>query len=91
MFAHDPLHGRETYARSFEILGAVQALKHTEQFVRVFHVEAHPIIPHENRFPPGNHSFAHRDFGRGSGASIFHGICQQVGENLLDQAGIAFG
>ena len=41
------LHGGQPYAGAFKRVVGMEALKHTEQFVRVFHVEAYSVIPNE--------------------------------------------
>src|SRR5262249_19630736 len=45
MTMDDALHNRQTHPCPFVIFGAVQALKHAEEFVRIGHVEAHPVVP----------------------------------------------
>src|SRR5688572_6950724 len=46
----DPLHDGQPDAGAFIVLGAVQPLKHTEEFVRIPHVEARAVVAHEKRF-----------------------------------------
>ena len=40
----DALNRRKADPRAFELLGQMQALKHTEQLVLVLHVEAHAVV-----------------------------------------------
>jgi hypothetical protein len=44
MPVHDALHDRQAHPGPFIVLGAMQALKDTEQFVGVFHVESRAIV-----------------------------------------------
>ncbi len=44
----DAPHIREANAGAFELVGAVQALKHPEQFAGVLHVEADAVVAHED-------------------------------------------
>jgi hypothetical protein len=43
----DPLNIREADSRSFELLSAMKALKHTEETVGIGHIEAHTVVAHE--------------------------------------------
>jgi len=45
VFLNDPLHGRQTDAGALEVLGAMQALEDSKQFVDILHVEADAIVP----------------------------------------------
>jgi hypothetical protein len=52
MFLNNPLHGCQTDAGALEILGAMQALEDSEQFVDILHVEADAVVPdHEDQLP----------------------------------------
>src|SRR5262252_2034521 len=46
---HDPLHGRQTDARTGELAVRMQAPEWTEQVSGVSHVEPGAVVPHEVR------------------------------------------
>jgi len=47
MAANDALDRGEPDAGSLELLGGVQALKHSEELARIGHVEAGAVVAHE--------------------------------------------
>jgi hypothetical protein len=73
------LHGGQTYSGAFKRVVGMEALEHTEQFVRVFHVEAHSIIPNEYyyviRFLVGTANF---DFRLRAGPGEFSSVGYEV-------------
>src|SRR5690606_28238252 len=44
MALDDPLHYGQADAGAFKIFHAVQALKHAEEFLRILHVKARPVV-----------------------------------------------
>jgi len=48
MFADDPKHSGQAHSGSLKLRVGVEALEHTEQFVGRLHIEARPIISHED-------------------------------------------
>src|SRR5436189_1475447 len=40
----DPLHNRQTNARTVVLVGAVQALEHPEKFANVLHIKAYAVV-----------------------------------------------
>jgi hypothetical protein len=50
MLLHDALHRNQADAGTFKVLRAMQALKDSEQFVDIIHVEADAVVPnHEHQ------------------------------------------
>ncbi len=50
MLLHDALHSNQADAGTFKVLRAMQALKDSEQFVDIIHVEADAVVPnHEHQ------------------------------------------
>jgi hypothetical protein len=41
------LNRSQSNASAFKLASLVQALKHAEQFVRISHIKAHSVVPHE--------------------------------------------
>ena len=85
MPANDATHGGEADARAFEFLGAVEPLKHAEQFVRVLHVEPDAIVPHEENHAPA-FCAGGADVNPGGLAHprVLDGVVDEVGQHLLD-------
>src|SRR5688572_13996128 len=48
----DALHPRQANAGAFELLRAMQPLKHAEEFVGVLHVESDAVVTHETDYRP---------------------------------------
>jgi len=48
VFSNDPMHSGQTHSGSFKFRVGVEALEYAEQFLGIFHVEAHAVIAHEN-------------------------------------------
>src|SRR5882724_3037974 len=43
---HHSLDDGKAHAGAAELVRAMQSLEHTEQFVGVFHIESHPVVPY---------------------------------------------
>ena len=75
---NDALDVRQADARALELLPAVQALKHTEQFAGITRIETRPVVPNENdRLVVATGSATDLDCGLAASAGELHGI----GEN----------
>src|SRR5580658_8944988 len=48
MLVNNPLHRRQAYPCTIEIFLAVKTLEHSKQLIRIFHVEAHSVVPNKN-------------------------------------------
>jgi hypothetical protein len=45
---NDALHGRQSYAGAFKLVGPMEALKYTEQLVDILHLKSDAVVPHED-------------------------------------------
>src|ERR1700722_11860113 len=80
---HDALRGGEAYAHALELVSAVQALKYTEEFFRIAHIEAHAVVAHEDhdlvfRPLPGT-DLDRRELAR---SRVLDRVRQQIDEHL---------
>ena len=66
----------------------MKALKHTEELVGIFHVEAYAIVPDINDGLLCNDSLADFDHRRLTRARIFDCVRQKIKEHLLHQTGV---
>src|SRR5215217_3769626 len=90
-----PRHGRQPYARPFELVLSVQPLEGPEQLVRVRLVEAGPVVPHVvngseetwTRVPVGAELYARLRFPGGE----LPRVAEQVLERHLEQAHVSPG
>jgi hypothetical protein len=59
VFANNALHYRQSHPRSFEVAGLVEALKNSEEFGCVLHLEAGPVVANKDHalivLPPMPH------------------------------------
>ena len=85
----DAADGGEADASAFKIGVAMQALKGAKEVCSVLHVEPDAIIADEEGRSTGNKHLADFDHRGLAGARVFDGIAEEVGENLLDEAGVA--
>ncbi len=81
----DPLHQGQAHARPLVVLLPVQSLEHTEQLVRVGHVEAHSVVPHEVDRLAVPREAAGLDPGLCAAARELQGVGQQVEPDLLEE------
>ena len=54
MARDNPVHERKSYTRAFEIRSRMQPLEDTKEFVDIFHIETHSVVPdviHNFGFP----------------------------------------
>jgi hypothetical protein len=82
---------RRTVASPFEFARVVQALKNAEQLARVFHLEAHAVVAHENHGPGLAFFFERTDlyYGLIARTRILQRVRQQIDEHQAQQSGIA--
>src|SRR5690348_13814619 len=89
MFADNSIHGSETDSSAFEFFCAMEALENPEEFIHIFHVEADAIITNEDGVPAISFGRAHLDDGFLTGPGVLNGVGEEIGKDLLHQAGIA--
>src|SRR6516225_8090252 len=46
----DALSGSQSYSGAFKVFGAMQTLKHAEQFIYILHVKSRSVVPHEHLY-----------------------------------------
>src|SRR5262249_9802916 len=92
MSAHDPLDDRQPDAGAFELLLQVQALKHAEQFVHIFHVKADAVVFDKVRdcvWLSIIRQPADFDLRYGSRARVFKRIRQEIAPHELQQTPVS--
>src|SRR5436190_18481852 len=90
VFQNNSLRGGQSYSGSFKLFLRVKALEGGKQLVRVFHVEADAIIPHEDDFLVTVTIFSNLDHSILSWRSELYSIGEKVPEDLDHQAAVAF-
>src|SRR5437868_3014470 len=85
MAMNDSLHNRETYARPWKLIRAVQALEGAKEFLRILHIKAHSVIPYKVNVLIAFGFRAHLDQGILTGAGKLDRIGKQVHEYLSQQ------
>src|SRR5881394_331968 len=48
MFPDDSVHSSQPDACPLKVVGSMQSLKYTKQFVSIFHIESNPIVANKN-------------------------------------------
>src|SRR5215472_2187316 len=87
---NDALHGRQSYAGAFKLVGPMEALKYTEQLVHVLHLKSDAVIPHKDFHTVCvSVDRANLDFGGASRAREFDRICNQIDDNQSQQGAIS--
>ena len=82
---------RQADAGAFKFVGAMQALEHTEQFVRISHVKPDTVVANEHHRLLGRLAgTAGVNLGRVARACVLHGVAQQVDQHLAQHGRIAF-
>src|ERR1700690_1105339 len=74
VFFDDALHRSQTYAGALELFGQMQALEYSKQLVHIFHIEAHSVVLHKERFPLFFFRLADLDHGGRPRPGILQGI-----------------
>src|SRR5712692_2899727 len=89
----DTLHNGQAHARAFVFFGAVQALKHAEEFTNVLHIKAHTVVLDKIDALPFVLPAANGDQRHFALTGELEGVGEQVDKNLLEQAriGLAHG
>src|SRR5487761_146674 len=89
VFFDNALNRGEPYSVPFEILGAVQPLKNTEQLVTILRIEAGSVVANEDHGIAVKVRLPNLDEGSLPASGVFDGIGEQVHEYQLHKPGIA--
>src|SRR6202451_4156320 len=89
MFLHDALHRGQPDACAFELFGAMQALKNSEELIGVFHTESCPVVADEDGQLSVFFQMSDLNDRRGAISRVLKSVRDQVLENLADACGVA--
>src|SRR5882724_9116578 len=86
---HHPLDDGKAHAGAAELVRTMQPLEHTEQFVGVFHIESHPVVPYRVDILGSALPAAHLDPGLRRLAAVLDRIGDQVRPHLPQEGAVA--
>ena len=89
--AHIPVNDRQSHARTFEFVGAMQTLEDTEQFPHIVHAETHAIVFDDVRALGGAALPAQCNRGLLGFAAIFQCVGNKVDPYLAQQPPVGMG
>src|SRR5258708_14549340 len=90
VFANDALYNCQSHPRSFEIARLVQPLKNSKKLAHVLHLEARPVVPHEDDAKLVLRHLSHLHYPPLPLSRVLHCVRQQIDKYLFHQSRIAF-